>query len=220
MSAPTIIRPDLPEMPPRIAALQVDPVRGYPVPWFVAWVDGKPEFRMADGTKMRRAIREKLCWVCGQKLDQNLAFLIGPMCAVNRISAEPPSHPKCAKFSVRACPFLSKPQMDRRENDLPPSGGCAGIMIRRNPGVSLIWVTRSYSLVKDGNGVLFRIGEPIALTAWREGRVATTDEIRESFDSGLPKLQEMALAQGAEAVTELAKVAALARKRLGIEVEG
>ena len=40
----------LPPMPSRIAALPVDE-RGYPVPWFVAWIDGKPEFRCADPAK-------------------------------------------------------------------------------------------------------------------------------------------------------------------------
>jgi len=26
--------------------LPIDPDRGYPVPWFVAWVNGKPDFRV------------------------------------------------------------------------------------------------------------------------------------------------------------------------------
>lgn len=209
-------RPDLPPMPYRIASLPADPVRGYPVPWFVAWVDGKPEFRMADGEKLRRAVREKLCWVCGEKLGRNMAFLVGPMCAVNRISAEPPSHRDCAEYAVKACPFLSKPQMDRRENDLPEGGTCAGMMIRRNPGVSLIWMTREYTPIRDGNGFLFRIGEPDELTLWREARKATAEEIRQSFDSGLPTLQKAAEAEGALAVFELAMMTGKARVLLGI----
>jgi hypothetical protein len=42
--------------------------RGFPVPWFVAWFDGKPEFRAMDGLKWIRAVREHLCWVCGGRL--------------------------------------------------------------------------------------------------------------------------------------------------------
>src|SRR5262245_54991717 len=113
------LRPDLPPLPSRIAGLPIDPERGYPVPWFVAWHDGKPEFRTADGRKFRQAIRDRLCWVCGQPLGRHLVFVIGPMCTVNRVTVEPPCHLDCAEFSVRACPFLSKPQMTRRENDLP-----------------------------------------------------------------------------------------------------
>jgi hypothetical protein len=45
------LRKDLPDgMPESVGRLPVDH-RGYPVPWFVAWIDGKPEFRCADGEK-------------------------------------------------------------------------------------------------------------------------------------------------------------------------
>ncbi len=49
-------------MPERIKALALDPVRGFPVPWFVAWVEGRPEFRAMDGEKFIRAILEKRCY--------------------------------------------------------------------------------------------------------------------------------------------------------------
>jgi hypothetical protein len=89
--------------------------RGYPVPWFVAWLpDGKPEFRAMDRTKWFRAIREKLCWVCGGKLGVNVCFVAGPMCGINRTSSEPPSHLECARYSSRNCPFLNNPRMVRR----------------------------------------------------------------------------------------------------------
>lgn len=47
-------------LPARMRDLPIDD-RGYPVPWFVAWVDGKPEFRAMDQEKFIRALREKLC---------------------------------------------------------------------------------------------------------------------------------------------------------------
>jgi hypothetical protein len=75
------LRRELPDLPPRIAKLPVD--RGYPVPWFVAWVDGKPEFRVMDHRRLVRAIKESRCWVCGQKLGAIRAYVLGPMCAVN-----------------------------------------------------------------------------------------------------------------------------------------
>src|SRR4051812_13821199 len=104
----------LPPMPPSIAALPRDH-RGYPVPWFVAWSEGRPIFPAADPQKLVRAIRERRCWVCGDLLTRYLAFVVGPMCTVNRVSAEPPSHLKCAEFSTRACPFLTRPKMKRVE---------------------------------------------------------------------------------------------------------
>src|SRR5258708_1131539 len=108
------------EVPSRIAVLPKDQ-RGYHVPWFVAWIDGVPDFRVIGGGKLPHAVREKLCWVCGQPLGGFMAFMIGPMCAVNRISSEPPSHRECAVYSARVCPFLSNPEMKRRETNLPPA---------------------------------------------------------------------------------------------------
>ncbi len=211
------LRADLPPLPGRIACLPVDK-RGYPVPWFVAWVDGEPEFRAADGAKLTRAIRDKLCWVCGQPLGQYLAFIIGPMCAVNRISAEPPSHRECAEFSLRACPFLSKPQMDRRENDLPENTRCAGFMIRRNPGAMLLWITRDYRIVGDGNGgVLFRLPSPMELVPYSSGRRATLEELQEAFDSGLPILENTAREDGPRAMAALDQMVHAARKLLGLK---
>lgn len=192
----------LPDMPPRIAALPRDH-RGYPVPWFVAWVDGKPVFPCADSAKLVRAVRERRCWVCGDLLARNLAFVVGPMCTVNRTSAEPPCHLECAVFSAMACPFLAKPKMKRQDvSDIatlePP-----GNMLKRNPGVACVWSTRSFDLMHVPNGVLFRIGEPMAVRWFCEGRDATRDEVLESMDSGLPLLANVAKEEGPEAEAEL-----------------
>jgi hypothetical protein len=105
-------------VPERIAKLPRDD-RGYPVPWFVAWVDGRPDFRVIEGGRIFEALKERRCWVCGEKLGRYLAFVIGPMCAINRITSEPPSHRDCALFAARACPFLTMPRMKRNERAKP-----------------------------------------------------------------------------------------------------
>jgi hypothetical protein len=81
----TAIRSSLPPMPLRMTALPIDE-RGYPVPYFVAWVDGKPDHRIADASKMPGAINSGLCWLCGQKLGAFKYFVIGPMCSITRTS--------------------------------------------------------------------------------------------------------------------------------------
>src|SRR5438132_506337 len=83
----------------RISQLPIDDA-GRPVPWFVAWVDGKPEFRVVGPGKREEAYAKRKCWVCGQQLGSYLVFVIGPMCALNRISSEPPSHKDCAIFAA------------------------------------------------------------------------------------------------------------------------
>lgn len=214
------LRPELPPLPDRIAKLPRH--RGYPVPWFVAWVGGVPEFRVIGKGKVATAVRERRCWVCGETLGARFAFVIGPMCAVNRISSEPPSHLDCAEFSARACPFLSRPHMVRREGGLPAAAcPAAGFSIDRNPGVALVWVARDYRLIPTPDGrVLFRMGAPLRVSAYAEGRTATPEEIAASVDSGLPFLQRLAEGDGPDAVQELERMAAAARRLLRIPVEG
>lgn len=196
-----MMRPELEKLPENLSSLPIDS-RGYPVPWFVQWVKNEagekvPEFRAMDMKKWARAVKERLCWVCGGKLGANLAFTIGPMCGITRTTSEPPSHLLCAEWSVRNCPFLTRPHMTRRdlEADYPGEiGKVAGVMIPRNPGVSLIWVTRDYRVWKDptGSGYLITVGAPESVTFWAEGRTATRAEIDASVDSGIPLLEKVA----------------------------
>jgi hypothetical protein len=203
MSAVLNLRDGLPPLPQRMRRLRVD-VRGYPVPWFVAWVDGRPEFRAFDERKLILAVRSNLCWVCGERLGVHMSFLIGPMCIVNRTSAEPPSHTDCATFSAMACPFLSLPKAKRREANLPEGARePAGEMIKRNPGVSAVWTCEQYSTFKAPGGPLFRIGHPSEVLWFAEGRPATREEVLASIESGLPLLQARAVQDGAEAMYAL-----------------
>lgn len=202
------MRPELEPLPSRMQMLPVD-ARGYPVPWFVAWIDGKPEFRAMDIQKFARAVRERRCWVCGDILGRHLTFTVGPMCGVNRISAEPPSHDECARWSVRNCPFLSRPHAVRRDpSDIGDYTKPGGVMIERNPGVTLLWETRSYSIVRTDRTPLIEMGPPDRVTFWCEGRIATRSEIDASVETGLPLLrtaaeQEETALRRAEAIRAL-----------------
>jgi hypothetical protein len=200
----TALRPELEPLPERMRDLPVD-ARGYVVPWFVVWIDGPdgkiPEFRAMDGRKFARAIREHLCWVCGQRLGSYLCFVIGPMCGINRISSEPPSHLECAQWSARNCPFLSRPQMVRRESGPGADPklvehNVAGVMIERNPGVTLLWICRDYRVERDGKGGhLLRVGDPDRVEWYAFGRPATRVEVEQAVESGLPLILDVAKQQ-------------------------
>jgi hypothetical protein len=185
------IRKDLPPLPRRMQHLRIDD-RGYPVPWFVAWIDGKPDFRVADGAKLAKALSGHNCWLCGEPVGRKATFVIGPMCAVNRTTAEPPCHHDCATYAATACPFLRLPKAKRNERNLPEAGKLpAGEMIKRNPGVTLLWTTESYTVRQYSDGILFTLhGEPVSVEWYAQGRPATREEVLESIDSGLPILQE------------------------------
>lgn len=196
---------DLVNAPARIKSLKLCPVRAIPVPWFVAWIDGVPEFRVAEPEKRMLALRDRLCWVCGEKMGKRITFLIGPMCGINHTTAEPGCHKDCATWSAQNCPFLSKPQMVRRENDMPESVSPGGHMIARNPGVMLLWTTLGFRLFGDGRGgLLVEVGPPLEVGFWRLGRAATRAEIEESVRTGLPALEAMA-AQEEGGLAELAR---------------
>jgi hypothetical protein len=195
-----------PNAPPQIATLPLDK-RGYPVPWFVSWVQGVPEFVGVDPRKISEAHQHSLCWICGRRLRGLKAFTIGPMCSVNRISAEPPACLSCARFAVTACPFLSKPLAKRADKEGMNYQMPAGFMIERNPGVILIWGTQTYRAENHGTRqhprLLFRIGSPIKIEWFSQGRTATRDEIIESIETGIPALREVAAQDGKAGIDEL-----------------
>lgn len=206
--------PTLPPLPSRVARLPKDE-RGFPVPWFVQWFEngepsdfgvGAPDFRVIDSRKMQTALRQPRCWVCGEQMGVHRVFLIGPMCAINRVISEPPSHRECAEFAAKACPFLANPRMRRNEKDLPEGEAAAGFGLKRNPKAVCLWETKNYRPFKAhaGNaGILFRLGEPERVDWYAMGRAATRAEVLESIDSGYPELERLALADGPEAVAAL-----------------
>ena len=201
-------------MPDRIRWLPVSD-KGYPVPWFVAWIDGAPDFRVVERGKLDEAVRRKVCWVCGHRLGSYLAMTLGPMCAVNRTISEPPSHRDCATFSALVCPFLSNPRMRRREAGLPsdvvemPGNG-----IKRNPGAVAVWITRGYKPFAVPGGRLFTFDDPVQVDWYAQGRVATRDEVMASITSGLPLLQAEAATEGPQAVAALKRMTAKAMQYL------
>lgn len=188
------------EMPSRIRALPIHPDFRMPVPWFVGRPAGRPpDLRTMDRQKLVAAVNLKRCWICGGPLGRYMAFMLGPMCVITRTVSEPPSHRDCAVYAVRVCPFLVNPDKHRRERGMPEGvTPMAGIPILGNPGAIAVWITRSYKpfeapkTEQSGGGVLFSVGDAVAVKWFREGRHATHEEVLESIEAGLPKLLEIA----------------------------
>lgn len=198
------------DMPDSIARLPRDD-RGFPIPEFAAWGDdGKPDFRVIKPRWREVCHTQKRCWICGGGMGSRKWFVLGPMCAVTRTTSEPPCHKLCAEFAAKNCPFLATPMARRNDRDLDekyPERSAPGKPIDRNPGVCVIWETRSYKPFDAGNGWLIEVGDPENVTAWRERRRATRAELLESINSGMPALQREAEAEGVEACKHLLIVA-------------
>lgn len=194
-------------IPERMAVLPRQ--RGFPVPWFVAFIEGEADFRVVGPGKMELA-RKGLCWLCGNALDMTGSYVAGPMCAINRTSAEPPSHIGCASYAAIACPFLSRPHASRREVAMPEGlTKPPGIALMRNPGVALVWTTVSTLFPFDaaGSGTLYHLHDPLRVDWYCEGREALLEEVKASMQSGIPALREVAEQQegGVEALYEAIK---------------
>jgi hypothetical protein len=179
--------------------------------------------RVVDGRKFDKAVKERRCWLCGGKLGRIKASVIGPMCAVNRITSEPPCHPQCAKYAVQTCPFLSQPRARRNEKNLPEERReAAGIALDRNPGVSVIWESlvdsKPFRPMYGAQGTLFDLGPAYRVTWWRQGVPATRYEAMQSLKEGLPKLREVAVAEGEESVAALGEAMLRCLKLLPGEV--
>lgn len=105
------------DIPKELAHLKKDS-RGYPVPYFVSYIDGKPEFRFLKPERLQMIIENKLCHICGKKLLPNsFYFIAGPIGLNNRTSTDAAMHKVCAEFSLVACPHLFFEKAERRDND-------------------------------------------------------------------------------------------------------
>lgn len=229
MNEPTL-RQDLPSpIPERILKLPIH--RGFPVPYFVAWLDdderamprgqGTPDFRILFPGVVEDCLRHDKCWVCGgmMLLTRERSFLVGPMCVVNRTSAEPGGHHECMEWSAKGCPFMSRPKA-RRRGITTETVPAPGKMLARNPGVGCVWSSKTWQPFKVPSGggyqpgTLINIGSPTTVEWWAEGREATREEVERSIDSGLPALQDMADEQGDGAPEELARMIVTATRYL------
>ena len=77
------------QTPEAIAALPKDQ-RGYPIPFFVYRPEdgAEPDLRIADVRTKRLCHRKRLCWVCGRKLGETIAFIGGPKSVQQHVFAD------------------------------------------------------------------------------------------------------------------------------------
>lgn len=166
--------------------------RGYPVPFFVAWIDGVPDFRVADTARFEECRRFERCWLCGKPLGAHRVFVIGPMCTVNRVSSEPPSHRSCAEYAATVCPHIVNPEAKRRAKTLPAKHRPpAGQMVRDNPGVVAVWESKTYQFFKASGGMLIDIGAPVQVDWWSRGRRADRATVMPAFEASVNRLKTL-----------------------------
>lgn len=158
--------------PPRIARLPHD-AKGRPVPRFVAWLDGKPDHRVASGINRKELDRANACHICGEPLDYRMAFLTGPLGFKNRSTSEGPMHRECAEYSLRACPHLAGDENTRRrDTGLSAEVHAIPGMVMARPAKMVLAISRSY--VKH-NEIYYQFAKPVEVVWWASGEPCEPD---------------------------------------------
>lgn len=80
---------------------------GLVVPWVnITLADGTADFRGVHNTKWLTAWREGRCQTCGERL-RGLSVFLGGDRQVSGYFDEPPLHPECAAYAIKACPMVA-----------------------------------------------------------------------------------------------------------------
>lgn len=174
------VKTDTPlDVPARMRFLARDEI-GRPIPYLVSQVSGNVESALDRTSRLSACHAQQRCWLCGDKLGRYTAFMTEPLAAVTRICRTPPAHVECAKYAAQA-----------------------GLMQPQGLGVSLVWVSRGYSIHLARGAELFAIGDAEQAFWYSAGRLATRDEVTDAIKACLPQLYAVAHEGGSEAVSGL-----------------
>jgi hypothetical protein len=78
----------------------------------------QPHFPINDQEKVRRCASQKLCGICGRRMNNGAWFVGGWRCFMDPFAAfiDPPNHQECAEYALRVCPFLASRRYSHRVN--------------------------------------------------------------------------------------------------------
>lgn len=97
------------EMPERVKKLSRDP-RGFPIPYVILVDENGAHFKINDESKVQKALKYKLCAICGYGMKSGDMWLAGgPLSAFHPDGAfnDTPMHYECGKYALQVCPFLA-----------------------------------------------------------------------------------------------------------------
>jgi hypothetical protein len=111
--------------------------------------NGEPDFRVLEHERVLRAIKRRLCGMCGQKITGNVLCFIGADGnLLERRATDPAMHEACARYALAACPFLSGRAVRRSGKPLDGPGKTAyrspALYDRERPPRAGLFFTRSY----------------------------------------------------------------------------
>jgi hypothetical protein len=99
-------------IPEKMQHLEIDP-RGFPIP-FIVLIDaeGTPHFKINDEAVVHHCLNEKVCHICGKKLNKEFWFIGGQISAFHPQGAfnDGAVHKECGLFALQVCPYMAYSQ--------------------------------------------------------------------------------------------------------------
>lgn len=169
---------DMIEIPYRLAKRPRDH-RGLVIP-FTQFIDanGKPDFRVLDRERAARAVRRRLCSICGVQMRGNVFFIGGPRCVENGYFYDPAMHRECAIYAMTTCPHLARSKgRYAPDTTMPSEPGVvliAGMMdISKKAEWFGLMQAKGYRGGQDMSGMLIiKADMPwVTVEQWRDGQV-------------------------------------------------
>ena len=166
---------ELPPIPWRMGRRPRD-ARGLPIPFaqFIG-ADGVPDFRVLDGERVQRCLRNRLCGLCGQQMGKHVFFVGGPLCVDNGLFHDPPMHKECAEFALRACAHLNRSKGKYSVAPRPSEPGLRVVEGAMATDQKAEWFalmhTRLFSQTHGSDGMIYIRAELpwLDVQKWRDG---------------------------------------------------
>jgi hypothetical protein len=104
-------------------------VGGLAVPWITPrTADGRYLFGGLHPLRLRQAITEYLCSVCGRALDRPMVLLMRLADLPRQCVSEPALHPVCAAYTQAACPMVAGRMSHYRATPIRTGAGIAAVV--------------------------------------------------------------------------------------------
>lgn len=132
-------------------------VAGLVVPWITIQLpDGRYRFGAIDADRLRAALRDRLCQICGEPMSRPFVFAMRDVDLRRLIAPEPAMHPECARYTATACPMLAG-TMTRYRAQAPGALPSAGDPHNARPGHPaqrwrLVWTTGYRHIIDPQTG--------------------------------------------------------------------
>lgn len=171
------MNPNLPPLPDYMRGLPVDD-DGVPVPFVVAWIDGKADRSQPNTAAMTRCIQEDLCAICGEKLGRFKAFTLSHQQVLTGVASDPPGHLECVFYA-------------------------AEVLMSSAPIVVVVWSTEQSRLLLSGRRPLWEVGAPDRVGWFVGGRPAVREEIEADSGAALEAIRSQLDGSNREAWQQL-----------------